>query len=796
MKIKILLLTLCTFIVVQLTGQKSWREQRLKLHLKQQGAALEKIPLGQANFTKANSRSTQEGEVWNKTATNAIPENQEVNSLKMVDENIAWMTCSAYLYGAPDVVNANVHRSQDGGVTWEQLSIPNTEGFFAVDIAPVDENTAYVSLWGPDFFNDGSTDAIYRTSDGGNSWEKIESYPYSPSYIHFFNDQEGWVFGLDLSSFLLVMSVTSDGGVTWSHAGGDGWVIPEGRVLPPIDENEFIGTFLYAPKSNYDIIGSSIIIGGTNYWISHDKGYSWERFSSPMFEEENLVHGTVAMKDSLTYMFASNLTIDFNFETSTVYRTTDGGQNWIKSICPVNPSAAAYLHGTEMDFVITGQEQGFDPSFGYGITGTARTNDLETWEMGNSVGLQAIDFHTENIGLGTFANYAGIQEAGIVYSWGTPQLLEYDATILSTNDYPYTIISLRHLSESVHYEYLISNTGLNNLADFELKMDVFLDGVLQTMETETVTVETNTSTVIDLFYLPTEIGNYEFRVTGRQSNLGTDFFQQSRFLEVSNTTLARDNGKVTLAYTLDPDRDDFTYGYFGTEYELLEEDNLTALSVVIDQGQSDSTAQFNFIIKAIDEEGNVVDENVYESDLLPANDFFTENFVHVTYTLPEPITLPKGKYIFAVGQSQPLGLIGFDLTEQTNFGAWWFSPVGFGGNPIPWTKFDDGSSPTLMLRAIFENLMPTSLSTDILTENTPLKIFPNPFEQELNILLDFKQESEVGVQVFDMAGKQWMQFIANHQEIIRKNMNVLPEGTYLVKLQNGQYQRLVKVVKQ
>jgi len=112
MKIKILLLTLSSFLIVQLTAQKSWLKHRAK-SVTQQKIALEKEQsFLRTNAPSASHRSTQEGEVWNKLASDAIPLGQEVNSLKMVDENTVWMTSSTYLFGPPSEGNANVHQSR------------------------------------------------------------------------------------------------------------------------------------------------------------------------------------------------------------------------------------------------------------------------------------------------------------------------------------------------------------------------------------------------------------------------------------------------------------------------------------------------------------------------------------------------------------------------------------------------------------------------------------------------------------------------------------------------------------
>ena len=787
MKIKILLLTLGIFLTVQLTAQQSWRKQRSNALAKQQNTLEKKYPF-LANKV-ANSRSSMEGEVWNKIAGDAIPLEQEVNSLKMVDENIIWMTSSAFLFGPPSEGNANVHQSLDGGLTWTTLSIPNTPGFFAVDIAPINANIAYVTLWGPNYFNDSSMDAIYKTVDGGQTWGKVENFPFSPSYVHFYNELEGWVMGGD--EVFVTISVTNDGGQTWNHAGGDEWDVPEGRSLPPQNENEFVGTFLYSISSNYEVLDSTIIIGGTNYWISHDRGYNWTVLNSPLAETDGLLHGTIAMKDTETYMFASNLDLEFFFVSPVAYTTTDGGQTWIKSIPPVNPSAAEYLHGTNHDFIITGQDQGF----GVGNTGTARTNDLENWEIVDDKGLLSTCFIGENKGIGAFANYPGIIEAGNVYNWAPKVVLEYDALIARTNDFPFTIITLNHLPEELVFDYQIQNLGINDLDNTTLIMEILLNGEIIGTHSEEITINQGLTESIAFFYTPTQIGVYEFKISANQANIGAAFFKDTRRLEVSETTLAKDNGVWGVSFGIDPDSPGNTHGYFGSEFTLLKTDRLASFSVVVLESFADSTGLYNFIIKAIGDNGVVEEGEIYRLEQLPIKNVFND-LAYSTIELPESIELPSGRYIFAVGQDEPQAFINFGFETKPDPGAWFYSLFETGGPNASWINASDGSLPTLMLRPNFEPQMSTSTQETSLTENTSLLVFPVPFKDELNILLEYTNEQEVTIQIFDLAGKQWSNFTTSHQQLINQNLSNLPNGLYLLKLQSGLYQRSVKVLKQ
>ena len=135
--------------------------------------------------------------------------------------------------------------------------------------------------------------------------------------------------------------------------------------------------------------------------------------------------------------------------------------------------------------------------------------------------------------------------------------------------------------------------------------------------------------------------------------------------------------------------------------------------------------------------------------------------------------------------------IAFSYDNKSDFGTWVFFEDDF----LTWTNLADGSFPTLMLRPNFQAVMSTS-TQQILAQNTPLTVFPVPFKEELNILLEYMEEAEVTIQIFDMAGKQWTNFTTSHQQLINQNLNDLPNGLYLLRLKSGLYERSVKVLKQ
>ncbi len=69
-------------------------------------------------------------------------------------------------------VGDGIYRTTNGGKAWEHLGLKNTERISDIIIHPSNPNTVYVAAQGP-LWNPGPDRGVYKTSDGGKSWEKI-----------------------------------------------------------------------------------------------------------------------------------------------------------------------------------------------------------------------------------------------------------------------------------------------------------------------------------------------------------------------------------------------------------------------------------------------------------------------------------------------------------------------------------------------------------------------------------------------------------------------------------------------
>lgn len=65
-----------------------------------------------------------------------------------------------------------VYKSNDGGATWQHMGLKTSEHIGKILIHPTDENTVYVAAMGP-LWNKGGERGVYKTVDGGKTWNLV-----------------------------------------------------------------------------------------------------------------------------------------------------------------------------------------------------------------------------------------------------------------------------------------------------------------------------------------------------------------------------------------------------------------------------------------------------------------------------------------------------------------------------------------------------------------------------------------------------------------------------------------------
>lgn len=268
---------------------------------------------------------------WSEKATGFTAANRTLSSISIVNTSVIW-AIALDNSAAPDYTIKEFTKSTDGGETWTPGTInlgANTSGLGITSISAISDQIAWISA-APDVSDFGG---VWKTTDGGLTWTKqttalfnnpIDSYT---SFVHFWDASNG-VTGGDTENGTFEIYTTSNGGNNWNR------VI--GANIPP----SLVGEMGYVGVTS---VAGNIFWFGTSagrIFKSIDKGLSWTVTQTPS-TDFNLG------LDRFTFSDANNgLFMDHN-NTTTLYKTTDGGNNWTSITTPgFYKTNIAYIPGT------------------------------------------------------------------------------------------------------------------------------------------------------------------------------------------------------------------------------------------------------------------------------------------------------------------------------------------------------------------------------------------------------------------------------------------------------------------
>ena len=121
-------------------------------------------------------KSTDGGETWKNMG---LAESERIGAVRIspYDPDLVFVCATGALWNASE--ERGVYRSADGGESWEQvLSVDNDTGCADLDMDPTNSNVLFAAMWefrrGPDYFESGGPgSALFRSVDGGDSWTKL-----------------------------------------------------------------------------------------------------------------------------------------------------------------------------------------------------------------------------------------------------------------------------------------------------------------------------------------------------------------------------------------------------------------------------------------------------------------------------------------------------------------------------------------------------------------------------------------------------------------------------------------------
>ncbi len=289
------------------------------------------------------------GSVW-KTTNNglnwsAVFEHESsvtIGDLEISDSHpqIVWVGTGENLMARSSFAGMGVFKSEDSGKTWTNMGLHETHHIGRIIIHPQDPDIVYVAAFGHEYTYNPER-GIYKTSDGGRTWERslfinervagvdVIMDPEDPNILYASTqerDRKAWNdIGAGEGSGI---HKTSDGGKTWKRLSGGLPAGPDigriGLAVAPSDPSVVYGWLVnQTPQKVTTEQGEETEPQGPEVYRSADKGETWKKMA--MKNEKVALHSYGDIRVSpddpdILYLLGVNLLI-----------SKDGGDSFDKT---------------------------------------------------------------------------------------------------------------------------------------------------------------------------------------------------------------------------------------------------------------------------------------------------------------------------------------------------------------------------------------------------------------------------------------------------------------------------------
>jgi photosystem II stability/assembly factor-like uncharacterized protein len=265
-------------------------------------------------------------------------------------------------------IGRGVYRSDDAGKSWRFIGLSDAGQIGAVRVHPSNPDLVYVAAVGNPFVNNPER-GVFRSRDGGRSWEKIlfisdstgavdlELQPGHPEVIYaamWRGQRTPWT----------IISGAREGGIYKSSDGGDSWTKLAGGLPDQLFGKANIAVTAANPDRVYALIEAK---PGDGLYRSDDAGAHWTRVSSqPSLITRPFYYTTIAADPTdadVVYAGAEGF-----------FKSTDGGKSFRRFPTPHGDNHDMWINPHDGKIMIQANDGGVNVSLDGGHSWSSQYN--------------------------------------------------------------------------------------------------------------------------------------------------------------------------------------------------------------------------------------------------------------------------------------------------------------------------------------------------------------------------------------------------------------------------------------
>jgi len=309
------------------------------------------IAVGSGGVWKTENRGTTWNPVFDSEGSYSIG----CITIDPNNSNTIWIGTGENVGGRHVGYGDGIYKSLDGGNSWTNMGLKDSQHIGMIAVDPRDSNVVYVAAQGP-LWSAGGERGLYKTTDGGQNWELILSAgeytganevhldPRNPDIIYASLHQR-------YRNVAALMNGGPESGIHKSTDGGQSWRELTNGI--PDEDKGKIG--LAISPVNPDVIYATIELaqrtGGL--WRSTNGGESWENRSDEIYSGTGPHY--------YQEIFASPHDVDTVYQVApTLHRTVDGGKTMkpVKNKTVHGDYHAVVFDPADPDYLLIGSDGG------------------------------------------------------------------------------------------------------------------------------------------------------------------------------------------------------------------------------------------------------------------------------------------------------------------------------------------------------------------------------------------------------------------------------------------------------